>query len=120
MNSKIYLGFDFSTQQVSIICLFRCMCDNSLIILQVKALATDENFQIIHEASVQFDTDLPEFKTEGDIVSCYHNIYYCVTSVCNSFKFDTSSFNTPMNDHSAVPFLETFQKYSYKKLTDHI
>jgi len=40
--SPLYLGFDFSTQQLKVVCI-----DNAL--------------AITHEFSVLFDTDLPEF-----------------------------------------------------------
>nr|XP_039267445.1 xylulose kinase-like [Styela clava] len=59
MTKKTYLGFDFSTQQV-------------------KALAINDDLVVTHEASVQFDTDLPEFKTEGGVH--IHNDKLAVTA----------------------------------------
>lgn len=51
LNDKFeptYLGFDFSTQQL-------------------KAIAINEKLEIIHQAAVQFDNDLPEFRTQGGV-----------------------------------------------------
>lgn len=48
MASPLFLGFDLSTQQL-------------------KALAIDEKLNVVHEASVHFDNDLPEFKTQGGV-----------------------------------------------------
>ncbi|GLV44319.1 uncharacterized protein CBL_12385 [Carabus blaptoides fortunei] len=45
-NSCTYLGLDFSTQQL-------------------KAVVVDERLQLLHEAQVQYDSDLPEFRTHG-------------------------------------------------------
>ncbi|XP_053210639.1 xylulose kinase-like [Panonychus citri] len=45
-SKPTYLGFDFSTQQL-------------------KAIAIDDSLEIIHQAIVQFDSDLPEFRTHG-------------------------------------------------------
>jgi len=45
-NDGVFLGFDSSTQSL-------------------KAIATDGNLGVVHEASVNFDADLPEFKTSG-------------------------------------------------------
>ncbi|XP_037091083.1 xylulose kinase-like [Pollicipes pollicipes] len=47
-KDAVYLGFDFSTQQV-------------------KALAIDCNLKVICEASVLFDRELPEFRTHGGV-----------------------------------------------------
>lgn len=44
----VYLGFDFSTQQI-------------------KCVAIDEDLNFICEKSVKFDTDLPEFHTQGGV-----------------------------------------------------
>jgi xylulokinase len=46
--SPLYLGLDFSTQQL-------------------KAVCVDEQLTITHEFSVAFDEDLPEFKTSGGV-----------------------------------------------------
>ncbi|XP_053266105.1 xylulose kinase isoform X5 [Podarcis raffonei] len=43
-----YLGWDFSTQQL-------------------KVIAVDEQLRVIHEDSVNFDKDLPEFGTQGGV-----------------------------------------------------
>ncbi|XP_078087645.1 xylulose kinase isoform X1 [Mustelus asterias] len=43
-----YLGIDLSTQQI-------------------KAMAIDDNLNVIHETSVKFDDDLPEFGTQGGV-----------------------------------------------------
>ncbi|XP_041988897.1 xylulose kinase [Aricia agestis] len=48
-KQKTFLGFDFSTQRL-------------------KALAIGEDFVIQHEADVEFDVDLPEFRTSGGVV----------------------------------------------------
>ncbi|XP_033729842.1 xylulose kinase-like [Pecten maximus] len=45
-ESGVYLGFDFSTQQI-------------------KVIAVNDDSEVLHEAAVKFDTDLPEFKTQG-------------------------------------------------------
>lgn len=37
-------------------------------LLQLKAVIVDDDLRIIHEATVVFDTDLPEFRTHGGIV----------------------------------------------------
>lgn len=44
----MFLGFDLSTQQM-------------------KALAVDNKLNVIEEASVNFEKDLPEFGTEGGV-----------------------------------------------------
>ncbi|KAF3703921.1 Xylulose kinase [Channa argus] len=44
----LYLGFDFSTQQL-------------------KVLAIDENLNVLHQDNVQFDSELPEFRTQGGV-----------------------------------------------------
>ncbi|XP_039609588.1 xylulose kinase isoform X2 [Polypterus senegalus] len=43
-----YLGFDFSTQQV-------------------KVVAIDEDLQVIYQNSIQFDTELPLYRTQGGV-----------------------------------------------------
>uniref|UniRef100_A0A673G963 Xylulose kinase n=1 Tax=Sinocyclocheilus rhinocerous TaxID=307959 RepID=A0A673G963_9TELE len=43
-----FLGFDFSTQQL-------------------KVVAVDGNLEVIHQNSVQFDSELPEFRTHGGV-----------------------------------------------------
>ncbi|KAK2155300.1 hypothetical protein LSH36_243g02010 [Paralvinella palmiformis] len=48
MKDELYLGFDFSTQQV-------------------KVIAIDKRLNIVYEDGVKFDTDLPEFKTRGGV-----------------------------------------------------
>ena len=48
MAGPLFLGFDLSTQQL-------------------KALAIDSDLNVATEASVQFDNDLPEFKTQGGV-----------------------------------------------------
>ncbi|XP_069179446.1 xylulose kinase-like [Procambarus clarkii] len=45
---KNFLGFDFSTQQV-------------------KAIVVNERLEVLQEASVQFDNDLPEYRTHGGV-----------------------------------------------------
>ncbi|XP_017774210.1 PREDICTED: xylulose kinase [Nicrophorus vespilloides] len=45
----LYLGLDLSTQQL-------------------KAVVVDEKLKILHQASVHFDSDLPEFRTHGGVV----------------------------------------------------
>ncbi|XP_028049101.2 xylulose kinase isoform X1 [Monomorium pharaonis] len=44
-----YLGLDLSTQQL-------------------KAVVVDDNLAVLHETSVQFDNDLPEFRTYGGVI----------------------------------------------------
>ncbi|KAI1289466.1 Xylulose kinase [Halotydeus destructor] len=46
--SKLYLGFDLSTQQL-------------------KGVAVNDQLEIMYEASVHFDSDLPEFRTQGGV-----------------------------------------------------
>lgn len=48
MAGPLFLGFDLSTQQL-------------------KALAIDSDLNVATEASVQFDNDLPEFKTQDGV-----------------------------------------------------
>ncbi|XP_071517500.1 xylulose kinase-like [Panulirus ornatus] len=45
---KNYLGFDFSTQQV-------------------KAIVVSDQLELLQEAAVQFDNDLPEYRTHGGV-----------------------------------------------------
>ncbi|XP_043961030.1 xylulose kinase isoform X2 [Gambusia affinis] len=47
-DSPLYLGLDFSTQQL-------------------KAVAIDEDLGPVHQDSVQFDSELPEFRTQGGV-----------------------------------------------------
>lgn len=48
MAGPLFLGFDSSTQQL-------------------KALVIDKDLKVVTEASVHFDNDLPEFKTQGGV-----------------------------------------------------
>jgi len=48
MAAPLFLGFDSSTQQL-------------------KALVIDKGLNVVTEASVHFDSDLPEFKTQGGV-----------------------------------------------------
>ncbi|XP_047025667.1 xylulose kinase isoform X2 [Helicoverpa zea] len=48
-SRKTFLGFDFSTQRL-------------------KAIVIGEDFSVLHEADVEFDVDLPEFRTAGGVV----------------------------------------------------
>ena len=48
MVVRLFLGFDLSTQQL-------------------KALVIDQDLNVVTEASVHFDNDLPEFKTQGGV-----------------------------------------------------
>ncbi|XP_072020796.1 xylulose kinase-like [Amphiura filiformis] len=45
-EGRMFLGFDFSTQQV-------------------KALAINDALEVVHTSAVQFDTDLPQYRTQG-------------------------------------------------------
>ncbi|XP_059488601.1 xylulose kinase-like [Neocloeon triangulifer] len=45
-EGPLFLGLDLSTQQL-------------------KAVIVDENLQVVHEAHVQYDNELPEFRTQG-------------------------------------------------------
>uniref|UniRef100_A0A3P9NY98 Xylulose kinase n=1 Tax=Poecilia reticulata TaxID=8081 RepID=A0A3P9NY98_POERE len=47
-DSPLYLGLDFSTQQL-------------------KAVAVDGDLGPVHQDSVQFDSELPEFRTQGGV-----------------------------------------------------
>ncbi|KAI8778254.1 xylulose kinase [Biomphalaria glabrata] len=47
-SDNLYLGFDFSTQQI-------------------KVLAINENLDVVYEKHVQFDTDLSEYNTHGGV-----------------------------------------------------
>uniref|UniRef100_A0A674AQA2 Xylulose kinase n=1 Tax=Salmo trutta TaxID=8032 RepID=A0A674AQA2_SALTR len=47
-TDSFYLGFDFSTQQL-------------------KVVAVDGNLSVVHQDSVQFDSELPEFGTQGGV-----------------------------------------------------
>ncbi|XP_053605416.1 xylulose kinase [Plodia interpunctella] len=47
-RKKTFLGFDFSTQRL-------------------KALVIGEDYGVLHEADVEFDVDLPEFRTAGGV-----------------------------------------------------
>ncbi|XP_030624429.1 xylulose kinase isoform X2 [Chanos chanos] len=47
-TNSCYLGFDFSTQQL-------------------KVLAIDERLEVIHQNNVLFDSELPEFRTQGGV-----------------------------------------------------
>lgn len=58
-SSPVFLGFDLSTQQL-------------------KALAIDNELNVVHEASVHFDNDLKEFKTQGGVEQ--HNDNLTVTA----------------------------------------
>ncbi|XP_019879890.2 xylulose kinase [Aethina tumida] len=49
MSDRTFLGLDLSTQQL-------------------KAAVVDDKLEIIHQASVIFDSDLPEFRTQGGAV----------------------------------------------------
>ncbi|KAK2548131.1 Xylulose kinase [Acropora cervicornis] len=48
MVVRLFLGFDLSTQQL-------------------KALVIDQDLNVVTEAAVHFDNDLPEFKTQGGV-----------------------------------------------------
>ena len=48
MAAPLFLGFDSSTQQL-------------------KALVIDKDLNVVTEASVHFDNDFPEFKTQGGV-----------------------------------------------------
>ncbi|KAF7651360.1 hypothetical protein LDENG_00111920 [Lucifuga dentata] len=45
---SLYLGFDFSTQQL-------------------KVVVIDGNLNVVHQNNVQFDSELPEFRTQGGV-----------------------------------------------------
>ncbi|XP_029934607.1 xylulose kinase isoform X2 [Myripristis murdjan] len=47
-QERLYLGFDFSTQQL-------------------KVAAVDGNLSVVHQNNVQFDSELPEFRTQGGV-----------------------------------------------------
>lgn len=41
---------------------------SSFLLFQLKAVVVNDKLKIIHEARVIFDTDLPEFRTQGGAV----------------------------------------------------
>ncbi|XP_030612600.1 xylulose kinase isoform X2 [Archocentrus centrarchus] len=47
-HAPLYLGLDFSTQQL-------------------KVVAIDGDLRVVHQSSVQFDSELPEFRTQGGV-----------------------------------------------------
>ncbi|KAK5849539.1 hypothetical protein PBY51_013867 [Eleginops maclovinus] len=47
-DCSLFLGFDFSTQQL-------------------KVVAIDGNLNVVHQNNVQFDSELPEFRTQGGV-----------------------------------------------------
>uniref|UniRef100_A0A8D3AGQ7 Xylulose kinase n=1 Tax=Scophthalmus maximus TaxID=52904 RepID=A0A8D3AGQ7_SCOMX len=47
-DAPLYLGFDFSTQQL-------------------KVVVIDGNMEVVHQSNVQFDSELPEFRTVGGV-----------------------------------------------------
>lgn len=47
-TDTLYLGFDFSTQQL-------------------KVVAVDSGLKVVYQSSVQFDSELPEFRTKGGV-----------------------------------------------------
>ncbi|XP_023948312.1 xylulose kinase [Bicyclus anynana] len=49
IRKKTFLGFDFSTQRL-------------------KAVVIDESYAVLQEADVEFDVDLPEFRTSGGVI----------------------------------------------------
>ncbi|OWR42515.1 xylulose kinase isoform 1 [Danaus plexippus plexippus] len=52
-RKKTFLGFDFSTQRL-------------------KAIVIDDKYEIQQEADVEFDVDLPEFRTAGGVLRGEH------------------------------------------------
>ncbi|XP_069047327.1 xylulose kinase isoform X2 [Lepisosteus oculatus] len=54
-----YLGFDFSTQQL-------------------KVIAVDEHLDVVYQDSVQFDNEIPEYRTQGGVH--FHSDRLTVTS----------------------------------------
>ncbi|KAF5273037.1 hypothetical protein FQR65_LT04779 [Abscondita terminalis] len=42
--------------------------------LQLKAIVLDDKFNVIHEATVHFDNDLPEFRTHGGVIHDKNNL----------------------------------------------
>ena len=66
-DQQTYLGFDFSTQQVSFgnLIWFDLIWANLIFVylrFKLKAVAINDNLEIICEACVHFDFDLPEFR----------------------------------------------------------
>ncbi|CAG5119473.1 unnamed protein product [Candidula unifasciata] len=47
-DDRLYLGFDLSTQQL-------------------KVIAVSDTLEVVYDGHVQFDADLPEFKTQGGV-----------------------------------------------------
>ncbi|XP_068209917.1 xylulose kinase-like [Palaemon carinicauda] len=54
-EARNYLGFDFSTQQL-------------------KAIVVNDRLEVQQEAAVQFDNDLPEYRTHGGVVVADDNV----------------------------------------------
>ena len=42
--------------------MYKCMSFFVCISLQVKVVAIDDKLRVVHEDSIKFDTDLPEFR----------------------------------------------------------
>lgn len=40
---------------------------NCCVVLQLKAVIVDTNLNVLNQAEVKFDTDLPEFRTIGGV-----------------------------------------------------
>ena len=59
----LYLGLDLSTQQVSLNFHHYPRPLRMHALAQLKAVCIDEQLRITHEYSVDFDDDLPEFKS---------------------------------------------------------
>lgn len=57
MDEKVWIGFDLSTQQL-------------------KSLAINEQLDIVFEANVHFDEDLPEFRFDQFRIISFNQIIF--------------------------------------------
>ena len=63
---RYFLGFDFSTQQVVEKFLFPVRLFFTLwfdCVPQLKAVVVDEELKVLHEAAVNFERNLPEYRS---------------------------------------------------------
>lgn len=67
LEGKLLLGFDFSTQQVTPSTISVLFILFKPVVFQVKAVAVDSKLKLVAEERVQFDVDLPEYRTHGGV-----------------------------------------------------
>uniref|UniRef100_A0A2L2Z106 Xylulose kinase n=1 Tax=Parasteatoda tepidariorum TaxID=114398 RepID=A0A2L2Z106_PARTP len=61
-EAKSYLGLDFSTQQL-------------------KAIVVNVELQVTHLSAVNFDLDLPEFRTHGGVIPHEDKLSVCAPTI---------------------------------------